>query len=161
MAHGVAQVLFDLGCNIEDTTMTRLCGEFAMILIASPPAGVDAADVARALAALEGELGLYVTCRPLDGAATAHQSGPRYLVTVYGPEARGLVARITGVLADEGANITDVQTRVAAAGEVYVMLIEIELRPGGEAAGLEAALQAEGRLAQLQISLRLLEEEVL
>ncbi|HEX8834240.1 MAG TPA: ACT domain-containing protein, partial [Abditibacteriaceae bacterium] len=40
MAHAVVSRLAEAGCNIEDTTMTRLSGEFAMILIVSPPEGV-------------------------------------------------------------------------------------------------------------------------
>ena len=37
MAHALAQRLFDAGCNLEDTTMTRLSGQFAMILVVSAP----------------------------------------------------------------------------------------------------------------------------
>ena len=41
MAHAVAQILFESGCNIEDTTMTRLSGQFSMILAVEPPRGAS------------------------------------------------------------------------------------------------------------------------
>jgi glycine cleavage system transcriptional repressor len=34
---GVSKVLFEAGCNLEDSSMTILEGEFAMILVVSLP----------------------------------------------------------------------------------------------------------------------------
>ena len=38
MAHALARELFEAQCNLEDTTMTRLSGQFAMILAVAAPA---------------------------------------------------------------------------------------------------------------------------
>ena len=81
--------------------------------------------------------------------------GPRHILTAYGPEASGLLARLTGVLASEKVNVTDVQTRVASAGMVYVMILELELPPGLPAETLEDQLRH--RAPDLQIGLRALE----
>ena len=46
---GVTKVLFDQGCNLEDTSMTILRGHFAMMLVVDVPAGVAAADLEAAV----------------------------------------------------------------------------------------------------------------
>ena len=39
----VSSVLVDLGCNLEDSTMTNLQGHFAVLLVVSAPDGLTAA----------------------------------------------------------------------------------------------------------------------
>lgn len=166
MAHALAQILFDAGCNIEDTTMTRLSGEFAMILIVSPPD--DETDHARfienlatQLAPLESSHGLFVGVRDISNERPELADAPRYILSVYGPEKTGLLAAMTGVLAQQGVNITDVQTRVAGGGAVYVMMFEVELPQGLSEETLQNAVQNAAQNSGLQASLRMLEEETL
>jgi glycine cleavage system transcriptional repressor len=162
MAHGLATLLSESGCNIEDTTMTRLSGEFAMILIVTPPLDLAVEDLAQRLAPLQSSHGLFINCRDIDDEDEDNASAlPRYILSVYGPEAKGLVARVTGVLAEHGANITDVQTRVASAGTVYVMLFELELPAGSSPDELHNALQATAQEIGVQVSLQPLEEDML
>ncbi len=167
MAHAVAALLSDAGCNIEDTTMTRLSGEFAMILIVSPPAELSADALARKLAPLESSHGLFLSCRDIGAEPDEQTADARYIISVYGPEARGLVARITQVLAEHGVNISDVQTRVASRGALYVMILEIELPQPGEsdvaleADALKVALEHAAREIGVSVSMRALEEETL
>lgn len=169
MAHAVADKLSRASCNIEDTTMTRLCGEFAMILIVSPPPQLSCSDLSAQLTPLEKSHGLYINCREITDDAELNESlakhtediAPRYVLSVYGPENQGLVARITGVLAEHNVNITDVQTRVASAGAVYVMIFEIEVPPDLTPAVLQAALETAGQEINVQVSLRALEEDTL
>jgi glycine cleavage system transcriptional repressor len=155
-------ILSDAGCNIEDTTMTRLSGEFAMILIVTPPQDVTLEELAQRLAPLEQSHGLFISCRDIrDEEPESDETLSRYILSVYGPEAKGLVARITGVLADNGVNITDVQTRVASAGTVYVMLFELELPAESDLDNLEKALTGAAQQIGVQISLHPLEEDTL
>lgn len=164
MAHAVAEVLSDAGYNIEDTTMTRLSGEFAMILIVSSPpqfaATVD--ELQQRLAPLETSHGLFIGCRAfVPELHTASSAGERYMLSVYGPENRGLVARITGVLADQSVNISDVQTRVASGGALYIMLYELEMPPQLDLKVLSSHLEDAAREIGAQISLRAMEENTL
>ena len=158
MAHAVAQLLFDAGCNIEDTTMTRLSGQFAMILAVESP-DLTAQEVETRLSPLRHALGLHIDVAAAGDAVGADTAAPRWILTAYGAEKTGLLARLTGVLAEQGANVTDVQTRVASGGSVYVMLLELELPANSDAPALEAALRA--ALGDLQISLRMMEEDTL
>jgi len=158
MAHAVAQILFDCGCNIEDTTMTRLSGQFAMILAVESP-DYSAQELETRLSPLRHALGLHVDVSSASDVPELPNEAPRYILTAYGPEKTGLLARLTAILADKAVNVTDVQTRVASAGMVYVMLLELELPPSLNAESLEDELRA--HLSDLQVSLRPLEEDTL
>lgn len=159
MAHAVAQILFERNCNIEDTTMTRLSGQFSMILAVAPPEDVSVEELTSRLEALRASHGLNVDVTPVSDAPLSHSGAPRYLLTAYGPEHTGLLAHLTGALAQKEVNVTDVQTRVASAGTVYIMLLELELPPGLAPRTLEAELQSGA--PDLQISLRAIDEETL
>ena len=158
MAHAVAQILFDAGCNIEDTTMTRLSGQFAMIL-AVESSDLAAQELETRLSPLRHALGLHVHVAPAGEAVEPRNEAARYILTAYGPEKTGLLARLTGVLAGKEVNVTDVQTRVASHGSVYVMLLELELPSSLSAGSLEETLRVQ--LSDLQVSLRPLEEDTL
>lgn len=166
MAHGVAQILFEAGCNIEDTTMTRLAGEFAMILIVSPPPDLSIEQLQARLLPLEQSHEMFLNCREIESETSleAHEQNekqPRFIVSAYGAERSGLLAKLTGVLAGHQVNITDVQSRVAGAGAVYVMLFEAQLPPHLKPEKLQNDLENAAREIGVTVSLRLLEEETL
>ena len=162
MAHAVAQILADAGYNIEDTTMTRLAGEFAMILIVTPPATLTLELLQSQLAPLENSHGLFLSSREISAETpVADQEAPRFIVSAYGAEHSGLLAKLTGVLAAQGVNITDVQTRVASAGTVYVMIFEVQLPPGLTQESLQTALEKAAREFGVTVSIHPIEEETL
>ena len=166
MAHALAQILANAGCNLEDTTMTRLAGEFAMILIVSPPQNLSLDELKTRLAPLEKSHDLFINSRFIvaeDSLAQQEETkqAPRFMVSAYGPEHSGLLAKLTGVFAAHNVNITDVQSRVASAGAAYVMLFEVQLPPDLAPEILQGELQKVGREIGVTISLRLLEEETL
>lgn len=161
MAHALAQRLSDANCNIEDATMTRLSGLFAMILAVTPPANSSADELARELEALRASHGLTVHVESVENAAPARVVGARFMISAYGPERTGLLSGLTGVLALHGVNITDVQTRVASHGAAYVMLFEVELPPDLQWQTLESALQTEAARLNVSVSLHAQDEETL
>ncbi len=60
----VTRVFVDHGCNLEDSSMTILRGQFAMMLVVDAPEGVGVAELEEALAAPAADLDLVVTVRP-------------------------------------------------------------------------------------------------
>jgi glycine cleavage system transcriptional repressor len=160
MVAGISQALFDIGCNIEDTTMTRLCGEFAMILVVTPPADVS---IAQQLAPLESTHGLRIACSDFENTPEAEDADApqRFMLSVYGPEKTGLVARFSRILAEYSVNITDLQTRVAAAHTVYVMLFELELPAALDADILQQALDEAASELDVNLSLHAIDEDTL
>jgi glycine cleavage system transcriptional repressor len=143
--------------------MAILRGHFAVMLIVAVPEGTGREDVERRLAPLRGNLGLEaisvgeVEDLPTDLPAATH------VLTVYGADHPGIVHAVTETLAERGANITDLQTRLTGdeGKPLYVMMIELSLAGDGDAAGLEEALGSAARSAEVDISLRPLEAEAL
>lgn len=159
MAHALAQKLFEAQCNLEDTTMTRLSGQFAMILAVVPPPDLSLEALQTHLAPLRESHELFIDIAPAALPETAQTNAPRHILTAYAPESSGLLARLTAILAEKNVNVTDVQTRIASAGLVYVMILELELPTALSAETLEDELRA--RVPDLQTSLRALEEDTL
>ncbi len=160
MAHALAQTLFEAGCNLEDTTMTRLSGEFAMILIVSPPLGLELSELQHKLSSLEASHGLWVSLRQVADEDEASQAATsRFIVTAYGPDNTGLLAHMAGAFAQHGVNLTDVQTRVA--GEAYVMLFEVEAPPEFSEDVLRAGVNRAAQEIGVSATVRALEEDVL
>ncbi len=139
----VTGVLAELEGNLEDTSMTILGGRFAMVLIVAVPDHLDAESVLDALAGPAGELGLDVSVHPSDSSSAAVEGDP-WSVTVYGADRPGIVHRFAASLAERGANIDDLTTRVIgdAARPVYAMLLDVSLPPGVDAAAVQADLEA-------------------
>ena len=163
MVAALSQKLFAANCNIEDATMTRLCGEFAMILVVVPPRGLSTPALAARLAELQESHGLKIGCNDFDDAENTAdtQGAPRFMLSVYGPDKTGLVAHTSQVLAAHHVNITDLQTRVAVSHTVYVMLFELEFPPALAVETLRAALDAAALELGVEYSLNALDTDAL
>ena len=167
---GVTKILYTLGCNLEDSAMTRLAGEFAIILIFSGPTKVTEEALRKAFEPVSRRLHLAVHLKPLTErkATTPAKRGTPYLISVYGADRPGIVFRVSEALATAGINITDVETRRSASPvsgrrqtSLYLMLLEIELPTRLEATTLEQRLQRIGKRLGVEVSLRSAEADVL
>lgn len=159
----VTDVLYRYGCNIEDSAMTILWGQFAMILVVTPPD--DLLDGLRGeLQSTSEKLQLQLSLTPLDESSPAHQQEPSvpFLVSVYGADQPGIVSQTTGFLAERGINITDLSTRVIQGkGPVYIMLLEVEAPVSVTEAEFKEALYTLSQQLKVDISLRRLETEMI
>ena len=70
---GVTKILFEFGGNIEDASMTRLGGEFSMMLVTGLPASVSSAKLDKAFGALGKKLKLVIAAKPIS-PSEAHRS---------------------------------------------------------------------------------------
>lgn len=130
--------LAGLGLNLEDSTMTLLRGHFAMMLLCA--GDVPAADVEAALAPLTADGTLDVTVREVPAEEPAVPSGTAWVLTVHGGDRPGIVSSVVAEVARVGGNVTDLTTRLA--GELYLLVAEIDLPADVDVAALEAALGA-------------------
>lgn len=161
---GITKVLYQLGCNLEDSAMTRLGGEFAVMLVFSASAKAGAERLRMAFVPLERRLGLAVHLKALtasEGRAPRTRGRP-YQISVYGADRPGIVYRVTEALAKRGVNILDVHAhRSASKGpSLYLLMLEAEL-PAGRAASIESQLKRVARQLGVQLSLRPAEADVL
>lgn len=154
----ISRVLFEFGGNIEDSRMALLGGHFATMLITALPDDADLTALESALAQATKNLDLVLSVRPVAEAAPGHLEGRPYLLTVYGADRPGIVADVTGALAANNANITDLATHVTE-DNVYVMLIEVTLPPKAKEETVEAAVR--GAAAGVDIAFHPAEAETL
>ena len=152
----VAEVLHDRGGNVEDSAMTILGGHFAIVLLVASPDEPD--ELREALAGVSGDLGLTVSVSRAE--SRRGQPEATHLLSVYGADRPGILAGVTRALADEGANITDLETRVLGADEepVYAMVVEIVVSEGGSGT-LAAAIDEACATLGVDHTLRTIEAE--
>ncbi|SEQ94462.1 glycine cleavage system protein R [Microlunatus flavus] len=151
-----ADALAGCGMNLEDSSMTLLRGHFAMTLVCAGDATVD--EVRAALAPLASS-GLDVAVRAVAPDPDVPSTTANHLVTVYGADRLGIVARLVGVVAEAGANVTDLTTRLS--GDLYVLLAEVALPDETDADALRDRLAAVGNDLGVEVTLRPLENDEL
>jgi glycine cleavage system transcriptional repressor len=147
----VAERLAAHGANVTDSRMAILRGHFAMTLIVE---GAERETLARDLQQLATLETFSVT--EVAEAAANPRSEPTHVVSVHGADHPGIVAAVTRVLADAGANVTDLQTRLAR--DLYVMVIDVAVP---DEAGVEDRLQEVARQQDVRITLRPVDPDVL
>ena len=151
----LAEALAGLGANLEDASMTRLRGHFAMTLVAATDASVDAVEAA--LEPVAERTGLHVTVWPVEPVEEPPAQAP-FRVILHGADRPGLVAGVAGAVAAHGGNITDLSCRLA--GELYVMTLEVDLAEG-RADELAADLAATGEQLGVTVHLEPADEDLL
>jgi glycine cleavage system transcriptional repressor len=149
--------LAGLGLNIEDSTMTLLRGHFAMMLLCR--GSVDAAQVEAALASLAAGGDLDVAVRPVTDEPTPAAGGSAWVLTVHGGDRPGIVSEVVGEVATAGGNITDLTTRLA--GDLYLLVAELDLPVGADVAAVEGAIRAAAERVGVTASLRPVEADEL
>ncbi len=109
----IAGALLPAGCNIEESKMAVLGGEFAVIMLVSGSAEA-VAEASRSLPALGGRLGLRIevkqTREPRPPAA-----GRPYLLEAVSLDTPGIVHSITAILREQAINIESLETDTVAA----------------------------------------------
>ena len=122
VAH-VTQALYQGGCNLGETSMMRLGTSFTIMMM------VSYAGNAKALQNLLGteadSLGLHMHIDEIEGGLHRHIE-PDVRISVYGADRAGIVAQVTGALAEAGLNIVNLESDVAGTADrpLYIMHIE-------------------------------------
>lgn len=130
---GVTRALAESGSNIEDTTMTILEGQFAMILIASLPGPTVEKKLKNAFDQFRIRWGLNHFWNDLRGKLVRGEKHPRgsrtYLVSVMGRDRTGIVYETSRALAQWGLNITDLNSKILGEGKkaVFAMILEFDI----------------------------------
>jgi glycine cleavage system transcriptional repressor len=147
IAADVTEILYENGCNLEDTSMTLLAGEFTLILLFSAGSAETADRLSKACRRLEQEKGISAFLRPLPASAPLKTKDyfSRRLY-VEGLDHAGIVYKLSRFLADQRINIVDLKSAVKASPEsgaaLYVMDILVHIPTGTSMDALEAGLSA-------------------
>jgi glycine cleavage system transcriptional repressor len=101
------------GCNIEESKMAVLGGEFAVIMLVS--GGAAAIDtLCQSVPAIGETLSLHTECRPTREPRTIEKGRP-YLLEAIALDTPGIVQSVTAILRGHGINIEELETDTAAA----------------------------------------------
>ncbi|MBI5559683.1 MAG: transcriptional regulator [Deltaproteobacteria bacterium] len=140
---GVAKVLYEHGCNIEDSTMTILEDEFAIILIMSAPEEMDKDSLEQGLKRAGEELALTIHTKEIGKESPEKAPHSTHLVTVSGYDKPGIVHKTACLLAKWNVNITDLSTKVihGEGKDAYIMLIEVFVPGDADEKTIAAALK--------------------
>ncbi len=150
VAH-LSHALYEGGCNLGEASMMRLGGNFTIMLMVQSDKSVH--QLEQLVAPVTESMGLRLHVDRIDGGLHRHQE-PDVRVTVYGADRAGIVARVTGALAEAGLHILDMTTDVGGDEEspIYIMLIEGEAAEGVEAlqSALDIVVREDGVDARLE-----------
>lgn len=151
----LSKVLFEKGCNLEDSSMTRLRGDFAVLLLVSLPEGLGLSQLEGALETVAREWGLTHSVRVLSGDETMESAdgGLPHTLVVYGLDHPGIVHRVTQAAADRKMNITDLRTHVTqgSSGPLYSLVVDLDAPDAATAAGF--AKDLEGLKKELKVEI--------
>jgi glycine cleavage system transcriptional repressor len=110
----LARLVYDVDANLEDSRMTILGTDFAVILLCSSSAPACGDRLARGAKRLERDHGLTILMRALPGGPRS-QVPPAghvlYRLHAAGEDRAGIVASLCGILAARAVNIADLATR--------------------------------------------------
>lgn len=161
----LSKVFYEHDCNLSDSSMTILAGQFAVVLILETGPKTEPSKLSQAIEDLGKEWHLQVKAGPVEeGAAVYDRSeGPTYLVSVYGADQAGITWKVSESIASYGYNVTDLSTKkIEGSAPVYILLLEVE--PGDKARSaseLNTALQALGRELGCSVTLKEVESSEL
>lgn len=134
----ITHALFEGGCHLGETSMMRLGGNFTIMMMVRFAGTTHALEQ---LVAGEAEsLGLRLHVDRVEGGLHKHLE-PDVRITVYGADRAGIVAQVTGALAEAGLDILDLISDVGGTEEAPIYILHIEGRALEGIPALESALE--------------------
>jgi glycine cleavage system transcriptional repressor len=155
----LAQLVYDSDANLEDSRMTILGSDFAVILLASSGTAGAADRLLLGAKRLERDHGLTILLRALEGQPRGPVPAPGHVamrVRAAGADKAGIVAGVCRVLAEHAVNIADLatQSRPGEGGSPHYemsMMVEVPVRL--DLQQLRKALDAEADRLMVDVEL--------
>lgn len=141
----VTKLLYENGCNLEETTMTLLADEFTVILLFSCKDEHIDDTLLMECRRLEREKEISAFVRPLGQRQIPKKTGyTEHVLHVAGLDQTGIVYKVSQFLSDNGLNIVDLKSVVESSPEsgtaIYVMDMHIQVPDGTSMDGIEQGL---------------------
>lgn len=156
MVAQVTRILFETGCNIADSSMTRLGGEFTVMLVVWLPDGLSTADLHTKLSPVANEMALEHHIKELNSTLALNpnptQPERECIISVLGADHPGIVYRVADLIEKTGGNISDLYTQVigSSARPIYSMIIETEYPDNLESSNIETSNNQQSNLEDIQ-----------
>jgi glycine cleavage system transcriptional repressor len=155
----LARLVYESDANLEDSRMTILGTDFAVIMLCSSIAANSADQVAVGAKRLERDHGLTILLRTLEGEPRPSIPAPGtrlYRLEAAGEDRAGIVSGLCRVLGDRGVNIAELSTRSRpgpGGSPHYEMTITAEVPDDLDARELRASLEGEGDRLVIDVAL--------
>ena len=132
----ISAALYQENCNLGEASMTRLGGNFTIMLMIQFDGLAE--DLDRILQPVCDSLSLRFHVDQIDGELHHHLE-PDVRISVHGADRAGIIADVTRALADAGLDILNLESDVAGTNQdpLYIMNIE-----GVAVKGIDALNQA-------------------
>ncbi len=154
----ITQTLFEQDFNIEDVSQTILQNQFSGIFISSGPQHISPQELQDALQKHTQRFKLHFHVRNLKSRAMAWTTCDcePFVITTRGPDQKGLVSRITALLAAYNVNVTQLQAvfRGANMPGKNIMIYEVDIPMNIDHAALRQALKNKGEELRLEINIQ-------
>jgi len=124
----ISKAVLEHGCNIEDSRMTVLGGEFAAILLVEGKWNT-LAKIENTLPELERQLGMTITAKRTGERAVGGNLLP-YAVDVISMDHPGIVNNLAGFFADRKINIEDMSTTTYSAAHTGTPMFSVHMTVG-------------------------------
>jgi glycine cleavage system transcriptional repressor len=138
VAH-LSAALYDGGCNLGEASMMRLGGNFTIMMMVQFDGNTSA--LSHMVEPVAESMGLHLHVDRIEAKLHQHLE-PDVRITVYGADRAGIVAHITGALAEAGLHILDMDTSVAGTEDKPIYIMQIEGHAGEGVEALQSALEA-------------------
>jgi len=158
----ISQVIFENGYNLEDSSMTYLADEFAILLLLSAPASAKENEVLEKLSIecrrLERDKNITAYVRRASGDSTSPpKNGNVKTISVEGLDQAGIVYKVSRYLADQNINIRTLKSKVRqspqSGGDLYSMKIETDIPTELSLQQVEDGLDSIGNSLNVDITL--------
>ncbi len=149
VAH-LSAALYEGGCNLGEASMMRLGGNFTIMMMVQYDGTVK--EVVKMVEPVAESMGLHLHVDRIEAKLHQHLE-PDVLITVYGADRAGIVAKVTGALAEAGLHILDMETDVGGTEDSPIYIMQMEGHAGEGVEALRSVLEiikAEGIEARLE-----------
>ncbi len=157
----VAGLIYECGGNLEDSRMTLLGSQFALLILLSGSGEEFQYCLSTRCKRLEWEKRLTVFLTPIEeseGSSALKEMKENYELSTTGLDRMGIVFHVSRLLADHEINITDMQTKATPSPEsgtpLFTMRILLQVPEKASYGALVEKLNRLGETLAIDISLK-------
>jgi glycine cleavage system transcriptional repressor len=158
IVNDVSEFLLKNGCNVEDSRMTTLGGEFVLMLLVSGPTD-KITTVQNEFSQFASKLGLSGTAKGTPSSSTGPDEGfVLFEVHVVGLDHEGIVHRFAHTLYQLGANVESLETQAVSApvtgAPMFALTMRVAIPPHVSLSELRSKLQAAGDEVSVDVTVQ-------
>lgn len=151
----LTKAIFDLDCNLEDTSMTQLEDHFAVLIILEAPEQTSQEVLMKRLVEVREAFNLQLSLFPIQTQSQqVVSSGEPWSISVSGADHLGIVYMVTQFLAHRQINISHLSTKrlTKPSGQsLFLMALEVEIPASLPITDVQADLNALAQEQALEI----------